>query len=298
MVLWLATAPMLKGSWDRPVLRKALSFGLPFIPAGLGFVINETLDRFFLGNYLPQATINEIYGGNLVADDIVGIYSACYKVSVFMLLLVQMFRMAWQPFFLREADDPEAPAIYRDVFRYFNLVAGVCFLVVGLFVQQIVQIKIPFLDAYLVGKDYWMGLHIVPVLLGAYWFHGWYMNFSAGIFIKEKTKVLPVIMLIGAGLTIAGNLLLIPYFGMIGSASATLVSYAAMALLLYRQSTKIYKVDYQLVRAFGMVALAVACLLFQPYLSQWTNGEWTSRFIMLGFGTAGLILFSLPTSEK
>ncbi len=215
-----------------------------------------------------------------------------------MLLLVQMFRMAWQPFFLREADDPEAPATYRDVFRYFNLVAGVCFLVVGLFVQQIVQIKIPFLDAYLVGKSYWMGLHIVPVLLGAYWFHGWYMNFSAGIFIKEKTKVLPVIMLIGAGVTVAGNLLLIPYFGMIGSASATLVSYAVMALLLYWRSTKIYKVDYQMVRAFGMIALAAACLIAQPYLNQWINGEWTSRFIMLGIGTVGLILFSLPTSKR
>ena len=298
LILWIATAPMLKGSWDMPVMRKALSFGLPFIPAGLGFVINETLDRFFLGNYLPQATINEMYGSNFVPDDIVGIYSACYKVSVFMLLLVQMFRMAWQPFFLREADDPEAPATYRDVFRYFNLVAGVCFLVVGLFVQQIVQIKIPFLDAYLVGKSYWMGLHIVPVLLGAYWFHGWYMNFSAGIFIKEKTKVLPVIMLIGAGVTVAGNLLFIPYFGMIGSASATLVSYAVMALLLYWRSTKIYKVDYQMVRAFGMIALAAACLIAQPYLNQWINGEWTSRFIMLGIGTVGLILFSLPTSKR
>lgn len=298
LVLWIVTANMFSGSWDTPILRKALHFGLPFIPAGLGFVINEALDRFFLGNYLSQSTINELYAADMTPDDIVGIYSACYKVSVFMLLLVQMFRMAWQPFFLRESDDPEAPKTYRDVFRYFNVVAGVCFLVVALFVQQIVQIKVPLLDAYLVGQEYWAGLNIVPLLLGAYWFHGWYMNFSAGIFINEKTKVLPVITLIGAAITIVANLVMIPYFGMLGSAGATLISYATMALLLYYQSIKTYHVDYQLIRAFGMMLLAVLCLLLQPYVGVWLPGEWTDRIIMLIVGVAGLVLFALPTSKK
>lgn len=298
LVLWIATAGMFSGSWDTPVLRKALWFGLPFIPAGLGFAVNETLDRFFLGNYLSQSTVTSLYSADLIPADIVGIYSASYKVSVFMLLLVQMFRMAWQPFFLRESDDPEAPKIYRDVFRYFNVVAAVFFLVVALFVQQIVQIKIPLLDAYLVGEEYWMGLHIVPVLLGAYWFHGWYMNFSAGIFIEEKTKVLPVITLIGAGITIAANLVLIPYFGMMGSATATLISYATMALLLYYQSIKIYPVDYQLFRAFGMMFLVALCLYFQPYLNYWVAGEWMSRSIMLIVGIVGSVWLSRPASEK
>ncbi|WP_372638360.1 lipopolysaccharide biosynthesis protein [Fodinibius sp.] len=298
LVLWVVTSDMFSGSWDTPVLRKALRFGLPFVPAGLGFVINETLDRFFLGNYLSQSTVADLYSPDLIPDDIVGIYSASYKVSVFMLLLVQMFRMAWQPFFLRESDDPQAPKTYRDVFRYFNVVAAICFLVVALFVQQIVQIRIPLLDAYLVGEEYWMGLHIVPVLLGAYWFHGWYMNFSAGIFIEEKTKVLPVITLIGAGVTIAANLAFIPYFGMMGSAAATLISYAAMALLLYYQSIKIYPVDYQLLRAFGMMLLAVLCLYFQPYLTYWVPGEWMSRTIMLIIGITGFAWLSRPTGEK
>lgn len=298
VVLWGITADMFSGSWDTPVLRKALWFGLPFVPAGLGFAINETLDRFFLGNYLSQSTVADLYSPDLIPADIVGIYSACYKVSVFMMLLVQMFRMAWQPFFLREADNPDAPEIYSDVFRYFNVIAAICFLVVALFVQQIVQIRVPLLDAYLVGEEYWMGLHIVPVLLGAYWFHGWYMNFSAGIFIEEKTKVLPVITLIGAGVTIVANLMLIPYFGMMGSAVATLISYAAMALLLYYQSIKIYPVDYQLLRAFGMMLLAVLCLYFQPYLTYWVTGEWISRTIMLIIGIAGSLWLSRPTGDK
>jgi O-antigen/teichoic acid export membrane protein len=294
VALWIATAPMLSGDWDTPLFRKALRFGLPFVPAGLGYAINETLDRFFLGNYMSQSTVAELYSPEMTPDDIVGIYSASYKLSVFMLLLVQMFRMAWQPFFLRESDDPDAPELYRDVFRYFNVVAGICFLVVALFAQHIVQIKIPVLDVYLVGEQYWSGLGIVPVLLGAYWFQGWYMNFSAGIFIEEETKILPVITLIGAGITVVANLLLIPYFGMMGSAYATLLSYASMAMMLYYKSVKIYPVDYQLVRTLLMMLIAALSLYALPYAIGWMESEWTSRFIMLLIGGAGMVLLAIP----
>lgn len=294
LVLWIVTAPMLTGSWNTPILKKALRFGLPFIPAGLGFVINETLDRFFLGNYMSQSTVTELYGPDMVSDDVVGIYSACYKLSVFMLLLVQMFRMAWQPFFLRESDDPDAPSLYRDVFMYFNVVAGLCFLFVALYSQQIVQIKIPGLDFYLVGKEYWSGLSIVPILLGAYWFHGWYMNFSAGIFIEEETKILPIITLIGAGVTVIANLLLIPYFGMIGSATATLISYSLMAMLLYYKSEQVYPVNYQLPRTFLMMLIAVAALYVLPSITEWVGSEWTSRFLVLLVGSVGIVSLSIP----
>ncbi|MDZ7716154.1 MAG: polysaccharide biosynthesis C-terminal domain-containing protein [Balneolaceae bacterium] len=285
LVIWIATAQMFTGVWDTAVMKKALRFGLPFIPAGLGFVINEMMDRYFLEHYMSQATVTELYGADLTSLDIVGIYSACYKLSVFMLLLVQMFRMAWQPFFLRNADDPEAPKIYSNVFRYFNVVAGICFLAVALFAYQIVQIKVPFLDAYIIGKDYWAGLNIVPVLLGAYWFQGWYMNFSAGIFIKEETKTLPKITLFGAGITILFNLLLIPYYGMMGSAVATLISYVSMAFALYWKSRKVYKVPYQIGRSLLMVFIAAACVFAQPYFESWAGSFWTGSIVLLLVGT-------------
>lgn len=288
LLLWIITARMWKGSWDTPIFRQALKFGLPFIPAGLGYAINETLDRFMLNNYLSQETITQLYGPDFSTESIVGIYNACYKLGVFMLLLVQMFRMAWQPFFLRHADDPNAKELYRDVFRYFNMAAGALFLAVALFIEQIVQIRIPVLDAYLIGEDYWMGLSIVPLLLGAYWFQGWYMNFSAGIFIEEETKVLYKITLIGAAITVIANLFFIPFLGMMGSALATLISYASMALMLYQKSRKVYPVSYQMGRAFLMVAIAAALLLLQPTFNQWLASEWISGFLLLLLGIGGL----------
>ncbi len=298
LLLWILTANLWKGSWSKQLFRKALRFGLPFVPAGLGYAINETLDRFLLNNYLSQDTITQLYGAEFSTESIVGIYNACYKLGVFMLLFVQMFRMAWQPFFLRHADDEDAKELYSEVFRYFNIAAGVLFLSVALFVEQIVQIRVPLLDAYIIGQDYWMGLNIVPVLLGAYWFQGWYMNFSAGIFIEEETHILPKITLAGAAITVVANLALIPWFGMMGSAVATLISYASMALLLYHTSSSVYPVSYPMIRAFLTVAFAAALLMIQPLLALWVGSEWTAALLLLFLGTAVISAIGIFNSDS
>ncbi|MEX0995218.1 MAG: polysaccharide biosynthesis C-terminal domain-containing protein, partial [Balneolaceae bacterium] len=266
VVIWMFTLPMLRGEWNRYWMKKAVLFGWPFVPAGIGYAINETLDRFFL-NMMDPATVHSIYGTGYTPEDIVGIYSACYKMAVFMLLLIQMFRMAWQPFFMRYSEDPEAPKIFARTFIYFNLAAAALYLLVGLFVQEIVAIRIPLMDRMLIDSEYWAGLGIVPLLLLAYWFHGWYMNFSAGIFISEKTRVLPKIMLLGAGITIFANLILVPVWGMLGSAWATVASYAAMALTLYYFSTKEFEVPYRLSFGILLMAVMVTAVWCVPWLS-------------------------------
>jgi O-antigen/teichoic acid export membrane protein len=285
------TLPLFRGSWDTEFLKKALIFGLPFVPAGFGHVINELLDRFFLKSMDPE-TVQELYGADYTPDDIVGIYSACYKLAVFMLLLVQMFRMAWQPFFMRQSEEESAPKTFSQTFSLFNLAAAGIFLSVALFAEQIVSIKIPILDFYLVDEKFWGGLGIVPVLLMAYWFQGWYINFSAGIFISETTKRLPQITLIGAGITIVANLLLIPFFGMMGSAFATLASYAFMAMLIYYYSNKAFQVPYKLLSGFGVMLVAAAAYYLKPYLMDMGYNEWTvSGFLLV----SGLALISALT---
>lgn len=290
LFIWIITADMWKGDWSRPLLRQAIYFGAPFVPAGLGYVINEMMDRYLLKYFLYDSTLVDLYGPGVTAEEIVGIYSACYKLAVFMLLLIQMFRMAWQPFFLRYADDDEAPELYADVFFYFNAAAAIVFLGVGLFATQIVQIPIPFLDAYLIDPKMWSGLSIVPVLLGAYWFQGWYMNFSAGIFIEEKTSILPKITLFGAVITIVANIIMIPYFGMMGAAFATLLSYSSMAFLLYRHVRSVYPVPYPMGKVSLMMGWAVVCVLLQSSLVEWIGMEWITNGSLFILGVSGIII--------
>jgi O-antigen/teichoic acid export membrane protein len=298
-IVWFMTRKFFKGSWDAAFLKKAIRFGLPFVPAGIGYVINEMLDRLFLKS-MDADRIISLYGANYTGKDLVGIYSACYKLSVVMLLFVTVFKFAWQPFFMRKSDDEEAPEIFSETFRYFNLGAALIFIFFSLFMPTIVQIQIPFTDATIIGKNYWLGLGIVSPLLLAYWFQGWYINFSAGIFIGEKTKVLAFITLIGSTITIVGNLLFVDRFGMLGSAYTTLASYAVMALIIYFYSKKAFDVPYKLWQGFFAIAIAQFALALKPTMTGMFNSDfYASLFVfVLAVGVLGILTvknFFLPS---
>ena len=263
VMVWIYTSDMLSGEWSSYWMKRAFHFGWPFVLSGIGFAVNEMLDRFLLDQMDPERVV-EIYGSGFTPEDIVGIYNACYKLAVFMLLLVQMYRMAWQPFFMRHSDDKESPRLFALAFYWYNAFSAILFLLVALYREQIVAIEIPVLNATLIGSDYWTGLDIVPFLLMAYWFHGWYINFSSTVFIEEKTKVFYKITLTGAAITVVANLLLIPIYGMTGSAIATLLSYATMALVLAAVSRRIIEVPYRLPSAFVLMIASALLVIFEP----------------------------------
>ncbi|WP_340104109.1 lipopolysaccharide biosynthesis protein [Rhodohalobacter sp. 8-1] len=269
-LIWAVTADLWKGEWSQKWVGTIFRFGLPFIPAGLGHATNEMLDRFLL-NSMDPSVAEKLYGSGITPEDVVGIYSACYKLAVFMLLMVQMYRMAWQPFFMRYSRDEESATLFSRAFIYFNAFAAVAYLVVALFREQIVAINVPVLNATLINSEYWPGLEIVPLLLLAYWFQGWYINFSSGIFIKEKTSVLYKITLLGAGITLAVNLALIPYYGMMGSAAATLASYGVMAFVLGIYSKRVMEVNYRIPLNLGLMIFCVILVYTAPLVSAWMN---------------------------
>lgn len=292
IVLAFFTFDQLSGSWNRSVLKKSLYFGLPYIPAGIGYAINETIDKFYL-NQMSQSDITRLYGSEFTSEEITGIYNACYKLAVFMLLTVQMFRMAWQPFFMRHAKSEGVEKTFADIFLLYNLAAGIIFLVVGIFAEQIVQIRIPVLDGTLIDSRYWMGLSIVPYLLLAYWFQGWYVNFTAGIFIAEQTRKLPLITLAGAVITVSMNTLLIPIIGMQGAALATVACYATMSMMIFYYSRRYMPVPYNLGKAAFMMIIAGSALFLSnsmaiPFFNE-IMGKITLLIIsVILLGTLGL----------
>lgn len=295
ILVWITTFDMMKGKWDGEFLKKALVFGLPFVPAGIGYVINEMIDRVYLKE-MDSETLTRLYGlardGSMyTGEDIVGIYSAGYKLAVVMLLFVTVFKFAWQPFFMRKSEQEDAPQLFSETFRYFNLGAAFIFIFFSLFIPFIVQIKIPFTDATLIGRDYWLGLNIVSPLLMAYWFQGWYINFSAGIFIGNKTKVLAFITLIGSAITVAGNYLFVPEFGMLASAYTTLCSYAVMSLVIYFYSKKAFDVPYKLWQGFFVIAIAEFSLALKPAVNSLIGSEiWASTILFIfAMGVLGLM---------
>lgn len=297
---WIATADLLKGNWKQEWVGTIFAFGLPFIPAGLGHATNEMLDRFLLNNMSP-ANSQRLYGEGVSPEDVVGIYNACYKLAVFMLLIVQMYRMAWQPFFMRYSRDEDSAALFSKAFVFFNAFAAVVYLVVSLFRQQIVAINVPVLNATLINSDYWIGLEIVPLLLLAYWFQGWYINFSSGIFIKEKTAVLYKITALGAVITLIINLALIPYFGMMGSAGATLASYGTMAFALGIYSKRVMEVKYYLPVSFGLMVISAMLVYLEPVFSaslQVTDYTGKGLMLMAGITIVGIYTYLFGVKDR
>lgn len=268
--LWAYTASMFQSSFNPAHLMRALRFGLPFIPAGIGYTINEFIDRFFL-NAMTIDEVEAIYGAGMTPEAVTGIYNACYKLAVFMLLIVQMFRMAWQPFFMRHAEGDDAKDLFRQVFRVFNVVAAGAFLAVALFSREIASIPVPVLQTTIIDEAYWQGLSIVPFILLAYWFQGWYVNFTAGIFIKEETGYLPKVTLLGAAITLIGNSILVSSLGMMGSAIATLLSYSTMAVVLFYISKRIYPVNYEMVRAVLTIGIAAGTYVWCVWIMTGSN---------------------------
>ncbi|MBI3299242.1 MAG: oligosaccharide flippase family protein [Elusimicrobia bacterium] len=222
-------ASRLRGRFERPLAEAMFRFGLPLVPAGLGAMMVQVIDRPILLKLTDSATV--------------GIYQANYRMGIFMMLLVSTFDQAWRPFYLERAEKPETPALLARVLTLS--VAGMAWtaLALSLFIPDLVRFEL--LGRPLIHRAYWEGLGVVPIVLFAYVFHGAYINFLAPVTIAKQTASVAAVTALGAFVNVAANFLLIPRFGMVGAAWATLVAYAAMAWQMHFFARRAWPVPYE-----------------------------------------------------
>ncbi len=258
LVKFLLVTPQLVGmAWgfDRKIFARLIRYSLPMTAVGFAGIINEMLDRSLLKYLLPYDTQTNM--------KMLGIYSACYKLSILMSLFIQAFRYAAEPLFFAYADKADARKIYADVLKYFVIFCVFIFLLVTLFIDFF---------KYFVGEDYRSGLTVVPILLLANLCLGLYVNLSVWYKLTDRTLMGAGIAIVGAILTIGLNVWWIPMFGYIGSAWATLACYAGMAIVSYGFGQKYYPVAYDVRRVSGYILLGVG--LFQ-------TSQYATRFSVL-----------------
>lgn len=234
----------LKAVFNTALLKKMLRFGLPFVPGGIASMVLELIDRYMLRIMTDYETV--------------GLYSAGYKLGIFMLIVVIGYKFAWQPFFLKKADDAEAPVVFARVFTIFNVMVAVVFLGVTLFIHNFITLKVFGVTVF--GQNYWQSEHIVPIILGAYIFLGMYINFLPSVYFSEKTSVIPLISGSAALLNIILNYFLIQAFGMTGAAWATFLSYLWMAGLTYFVVRRWYLIPYNWKKVFITYGLLLVVL--------------------------------------
>jgi len=266
---------------NKTLLKRLLKFGLPYFPAGLAAMLIQGVDRPILTHLTNLSTS--------------GLYSANYKLGIFMLLFVNMFQYAWQPFFLQNAQEKNAKEIFSKVLTYFTLAASIILIVLSLFISDLAKIHI--LGHSVIGKEYLSGLNIVPVILFAYMFNGLYQVFIAGIYIKEKSLYVPMMTGLGAAVNIVLCFVLIPILNITGAALATLAAYIVMSSGYYIVTQKIYHINYEYAKV-GKIFISVSIVgiiyyvqLFGGYISL------LNKFLMLLLFFMLLGIFNIGKEE-
>lgn len=229
------------------IFKNMLVYSMPILVANLSYIINENLDKQLLGKMLPPATSSEQ----------VGVYVACAKISVFLSIFVQAFRLGAEPFFFSHAKSKNAGQTYARIMDYF--VIAVCLAFLGI-TANIGLLK------YFIGSSYWVGLDVIPPLLFGYVSLGVYMNLSVWYKLSDQTRYGLYISGIGAIITIVLLVLYIPKYSYMAAAWISALSYAVTMVLSYIWGQKNYPIPYHLKKNLAYIISSCILVYLSYYL--------------------------------
>ena len=262
-----------KWKFDIQLWKQMMVYGLPLILAGFAGMINETFDRIMLGWLAPVNSIE-------AAKSEVGIYSACYKLSILITLAVQAFRMGAEPFFFKQAEQKDAPKTYARVMKLFVITLCFMFLAVVLYMDIWKQ--------FIRNENMWVGLRVVPILLLANMFLGIYYNLSIWYKLSNKTIAGAYITLIGAAITLVINYIFIPHVSYMACAWATFACYGSMMVISFIWGQKEYPIPYAWKKLLTYIAIVVGLFFLHKGIIYLYSAVWFSL-------TTGTILFAVFT---
>ena len=237
--------------------KQMIRYAFPVLIAGVAFSINETFDRILLDKLLPEN----------IAKTEIGMYSACYKLGMFMTLFVTAYKLGVEPFFFSHANTENPKKNYARVLEYFVIFGSVILLVVVVFADV--------LKVILIGDEaYWQAMLIVPIILLANLCLGIYHNLSVWYKITDRTKFGAYISVFGAFLTLLLNIWLIPKISYVGSALATLAAYASMMMISYYFGKKYYPIPYNLkkISVYLLLSIGLSAITFYGFRGNYVVG--------------------------
>lgn len=255
------TAREIEWTIDFGLLKQVLRFGLPLIPASLAYWALSLSDRFFLQKYADLSQV--------------GVYSVSYSVAAVLHMVMGWFNTAYAPYCFSIAKDSDAPTVYSRVMLYSIALLTFFALALSLFAPEVLFILTP--------PAYHQAARIVPLIVLSYLFYELYYLFSFGFDLTGKTGYTPFIIGAAALVNLILNIILIPRFGMMGAAAATLFSYLLLPIIEYPLVRRLYWIPYEWERLVKLLVTSLAIYL----VGVWSKTGWL--WVDLGLGT-GLIL--------
>ena len=225
--------------FSRPLLREMNRFGIPLVPAALALIAVNFSDRFFL---VHLASLEEV-----------GLYEIGVRIASAMVLLLTAFRMAWPAFAYSIEDDSEAKRTYAYVLTYLVVVASWLALALGLLAPWLVRL--------LTQPAFYEGERVVAPLAFGGMAYAAYIVMAIGVGRAKRTQFNWAITGLAAVVNVALNLILIPRYGIMGAAAATVAAYVVMFLAMTWYAQRVFPVPYQWRRVLSAAGAAVGLLL-------------------------------------
>jgi len=250
------------GQYSLSLLRELLHYSLPLLVLGVAGIMNQTLDRI-LFPYLYT-------GADAQAQ--LGIYGACFKVAMVMMMFTQAFRYAYEPFVFSKHKDRQSVEAYADAMKYYILFSYLILLVVVVYLD---------IFKYIIAADYWVGLKIVPVVLWTYVFQGIYFNLGFWYKLTDETRWGAYFSLLGLAITLVLQIIGVPRIGYWASCGSSLVCYFIIMLLSYLVGKRHLSVPYDLKRIGAYTMIIVGLLAIYYGIRQFVPNMWA----MMGIGT-------------
>lgn len=248
--------------------RSMLRYSAPLLVLGIAGIMNQSLDKLLFPMLAPDRA---------TADSMLGIYGANYKIAIVMVMFIQAFRFAYEPFIFARNRDTGGSRLqaYRDAMKYFVIFAMAIFLGV-MFYLDILR--------HFIAPSYWSGLGVVPVVMMAEFFFGVFFNLSLWYKLTDRTIWGTWFSLLGLAVTVAGNIILVPRLGFMGCAWAAFACYGVMMVASYFAGRRYYPIGYPVKRMALYVALAmllygIATIAATP----WPAVNLSIRSILLAF---------------
>ena len=253
-----------------------LRYSLPLLVLGVAGIMNQTLDRI-LFPYLYT-------GADAQAQ--LGIYGACFKVAMVMMMFTQAFRYAYEPFVFSKHKDRQSVEAYADAMKYYIIFSYLILLGVIFYLD---------IFRYIVSSAYWEGLKIVPVVLWTYVFQGVYFNLSFWYKLTDETKWGAYFSLIGLVITLVLQIVGVPRIGYWASCGSSLVCYFCIMLMSYFIGQKKAPIPYDHKSIGGYTALTIGLLaVYYALRLYYISNMW----LLMGIGTLLIAIYLIVMTRR
>lgn len=271
----LLARPEASGGFSMSKLREMLAFSLPLVPSSVSVILMLSIDRLLINSLLRL-------------DD-VGIYGVAYRIGTSVGLLMAGIQLALTPHIYAKYKDSETSRDLARIFRVFCALALIGVLALFLFGTYLVEI--------LATSRYLAAAPLVPVIGAAILLSGMYL-FAPGLALAKRTATTAALNIAGAILNVLLCLLLIPAWGILGAAAATLSASALLFAANMWISQRLYPVPHDWVRLAVGVAVCLVSAFVGALLTPMDTAGLTWRLLVIVAAGAALVRLRLIEPEE